>query len=309
MIRRSILAAALPLALAVPLAAQSLAPADSALLEAYLDASGQLTSTRSQTEMMESMMGSNPLTDAALGEFSPEAALDSVRAAYARDFQREPLEEAIALFRNPEIRPLVEFQQQFSGGFAEAQELFADLMVDPDAYELGDADLAREYVGALGTTERMASMMGGFMGQMMAVFPGAEAEAAAEGLAVAEYADRIIQTELLPMLDSTMVLAARYTLRDVPPEATRRLIAFYESASGEYVMETAWEGAMAGVQPMYDAMFESLGSMFDELPPPPRPPGPPEPCKKGAPGCTAREASGTPPPPSPGGNGERLGGE
>lgn len=315
MILRFALAALLPLAYALAPSAQPLTPADSALIETYLEASGALDATAQQASALEEMMGDAValfpgLTDA----YSPEAGLDSVRAAFARDFRRADLEAAVAFFRDPEVQALAALQNQFAGGMAEAQDLMQDLLANPDAYDLGDGDLAADFVDATGTVDRMADMMLGFMMQMVVLFPSAEAEAAAEGYSVEEYAERTIGAEFAPMLDSAMVVATRYAIHDVPPEAVQRAAAFYRSPAGVYITVTAWDGAQAASRPLMDAMVEGMAEMMGRFEDPPNPPAPPTPlptlpCKKGSPDCTPGGAFApvpAPPPPPPPAEGERI---
>lgn len=283
------------LLLAAPLApaAQPLAPADSALVERLMLASGVLEASEQSAEMMESMMEQVPFFGDLGDSFSPEAGVDSIRAAFVRDFRAEALQEAIDVLERPELRPLVVYERSLESGFDEFQAEVEAVLLDPDAYALADRALIADYVRSLGWADRMGDMMRTMMVRMMAIFPTAEEEAAAAGMTVDEHADSIISQQLGSSLETEFITATRYVLKDVDKAAVRTMTEFYSSDAGRYYLDTQWAGSIAAAEPMFDQMMESMAAMFaafeqaEDAPPPP--------CKKSD--CEASGVAVPPPPP------------
>lgn len=287
--------------LVAPLAswAQPLAPADSALIESLIVASRLDASVDASREMMESMAGQLPMLGDMFDAYSPEAGVDSIRAAFARDFREGALRETIAQLQRPEVQPMLDFERTLDGGFGPFQDEIEAVMLNPDAYALADSALIADYVESYGWSERMSVMMRTMMGRMMALFPGAEEEAAANGMALEAYTDSLVATEITPRIAPQFTLVSRYVLKDVDKKVVRMMTEFYSSEGGQYYLDTMWNGSMAASEPMIDAMIEGFAGLFQALESMPSEPATVDvpTCKKGQPDCPA--SGGPPPPPAP----------
>ncbi len=258
----------LALVAAQPLAAQTvpLAPEDSALVERLLDASG----TTQSSEALEQQLADTPMmggfVDSLLVGFTPEAFVDSARAAFARDFDREAIVASIETFSDPEIRPLLDFQQSMSGNPELSIEIMR-VMLNPDDYDLADSLAVQRLVDASGMVDQFTQSMRVMMRAMAASAPSMAVEAAEAGMSVQQYADSLIAPQHAEM-NRTLVLGSRYVYRDVSPEAIARLTDFYTSPSGRYYLATSYAGANAVTEPLYARLARYMSGLFSGDAPP-----------------------------------------
>ncbi|MEM1056143.1 MAG: hypothetical protein AAGI52_11500 [Bacteroidota bacterium] len=275
-------------ALVFPVAAIAQTAADSALVQRFSEAARLDAAAEAGLSVMDGIPEAGALFEQLMGDLTPQAFLDSTHAAFYRDLRPDALEAAIEAFESPAFATILDFERTMGTSFSAITQEMESVLANPNAYDLADESLTREYLAATQQTERMVSMMEVLMVRMMSAFPGAAEEAAGEGLTVEEMVGQMIESDLRPMMDSTMHIATRYALREASDDDIRYATAFYASEAGQYVNDTLWAGSLAAIEPFYRRLMDMMGGLFQSLDEVEAD----ETCKKGSPGCQTPPADG-----------------
>ncbi|HEX8385760.1 MAG TPA: hypothetical protein VF576_06230 [Rubricoccaceae bacterium] len=181
------------------------------------------------------------------GLFSPQAVVDSVRAALLADPRPDLLREALRYLQSPDYARLLARTRATTQDPATLIGLTYGALV-PKKGDLPDSLLAARYVAAAGTARQMATVMERAMRAVAETVPEARADLERRGQTADEAISQAV-TDFEAQSAPLYVAAARVAFAGVPRREVEAAIAYYESPAGQHVTRAHLDGMLAAILP------------------------------------------------------------